>query len=189
MLLYSGKLVGRQEEQAHSLPVGKSSLIYFQDSLSALEGFFRPYSSFNISFAWVNLYRSGAARSPAGSRMFVNSRVDSLPCFGDSKLPLKFSSCSFQWSFRLDPVTTLILGSDFLRNFSLLVGVAGGRVLRCRFSGCYIHGILTHLFQHLSPKVCSQGDQEVVGWLSWRPLFQALLFIEEAFLEWPDKPR
>ena len=117
MLLYSGKLVGRQEEQAHSLPVGKSSLIYFQDSLSALEGFFRPYSSFNISFAWVNLYRSGAARSPAGSRMFVNSRVDSLPCFGDSKLPLKFSSCSFQWSFRLDPVTSLVLGFRFSQKF------------------------------------------------------------------------
>ena len=146
MFLYSGKLVGQQEEQAHSLPVGNplSSISWILSQLWKV--FLMPYSSFNISFPWVNLYRSGAARSPAGSQMFVNSRGDSLPCFGDSKLPLKFSSCSFQWSFRLDPVTTPILGSDFLRIFSLLVGVVGGRVLRRRFSGCYIHGILTHLF-------------------------------------------
>ena len=62
---------------------------------------------------------------------------------GKKYLVLKFSSRSFQWSFCLAPVTTPILGSDFLRNFSLLGDVAGGRAT--------------------SPEVRSQGDQEVVG--------------------------
>ena len=104
---------------------------------------------------------SGAAHIPAGSRMFVNSRWDSLPYFGDSQLSLKFSSCSFQWSFRLVPVTTPILGSDFSPG-------------RCG----WWKGVKTQILwmfypwdphtplQHLSPKVCSQGDQEVVGSLS-----------------------
>ena len=154
-----------------------------------LEGIFRQYSSFNISFPWVNLYRSGAARSPAGSRMFVNSRGDSLPCFGDSKLPLKFSSCSFSgvfsW-FQWQLLSWVQIFSEIFLSWSMWL-----------VEGCLKTQILWMFYpwdphtplQHLSPKVCSQGDQEVVGWLSWRPLFQALLFIEEAFLEWPDKPR
>ena len=71
---------------------------------------------------------SGATRSPAGSRL-LTAGGESLPCFGNRILPLKFGSRSFQWSFRLAPVTTPILGSDFLKNFSLLVDVAGARVL------------------------------------------------------------
>ena len=71
---------------------------------------------------------SGAAHSPAGSQL-ITAGGDSLHCFDDKILPLKFGSCSFQWNFCLAPVTTPILGSDFLRNFSLLDEVVEEQVL------------------------------------------------------------
>ena len=53
----------------------------------------------------------------------------SLPCFGACSLPLRFSSRCFSWSFQLAPVSTPILGSNFLCHRALLVDVARARVL------------------------------------------------------------
>ena len=56
LFLSSGKLAGRQEEQAHSLPVRKSSLIYLLDSLSRRNFLINTGASIVFCFSIVNLY-------------------------------------------------------------------------------------------------------------------------------------
>ncbi len=112
LFLCSWKLAGQREQQVHSLSFRKSSWI-----LSGRNFLLHTGASISVCPQPI-CSSSGAAHSPAGS----------LHCF-DDRPPLKFGSCSFQWSFCLAPVTMPTLGSDFLRNFSLLVYVAGERVL------------------------------------------------------------
>ena len=50
-------------------------------------------------------------------------------CSGTRIIPLCFGSKSYDWKFHLAPVSTPILGADFLRHNHLLVDIAGGRVL------------------------------------------------------------
>jgi len=52
-----------------------------------------------------------------------------VPCHGECLLPLKFGSHSFEWSFQFAPVTTPIIGADFLIHFNLLVDMAGKKIL------------------------------------------------------------
>ena len=50
-------------------------------------------------------------------------------CSGTRIIPLRFGLKSFDWKFHLAPVSTPILGADFLQHNHLLVDIAGGRVL------------------------------------------------------------
>ena len=50
-------------------------------------------------------------------------------CSGTRIIPLRFGLKSFDWKFHLAPVSTPIIGADFLRHNHLLVDIAGGRVL------------------------------------------------------------
>lgn len=113
-----GKLLGRQE--INTLPAG--NLIYLTDSLSSRDFLIDtgasvsvfPYHGSPTQFTKLKLHTADGTM---------------VPCHGERLLPLKFGSHSFEWSFQLAPVTTPIIGADFLIHFNLLVDMAGKKIL------------------------------------------------------------
>ena len=113
-----GKLLGRQE--INTLPAG--NLIYLTDSLSSRDFLIDtgasvsvfPYHGSPTQFTKLKLHTADGTM---------------VPCHGERLLPLKFGSHSFEWSFQLAPVTTPIIGADFLIHFNLLVDMARKKIL------------------------------------------------------------
>ena len=124
MFLRSGKLVIRQEPVL-SVPVGKSSLVFLHDVLSSRSFLVDTGASVSVFPQSTPGFPSS---TPSTHRLQTASGAP-LPCFGERLIPLRFGKKSFQWKFLLAPVSTPILGADFLRHFSLLVDIAGKRVL------------------------------------------------------------
>jgi hypothetical protein len=60
-----------------------------------------------------------------------------IRCWGSRRRQLHVAGCSYQWRFLQAEVSFPILGVDFLRNFELLVDVAGKQLVpRSSVAGC-----------------------------------------------------
>ena len=125
-LFLVGKLTDRREG-SFSLPAGDSkgsSLIFLQDSLSKRK--FLVDSGASVSVFPCS--SSSKFRSDSDIKL-LTADGSTMYCSGTRIIPLRFGSRSYDWSFHLAPVSTPILGADFLRHHHLLVDMAGRRVL------------------------------------------------------------
>ena len=125
-LFLVGKLAGRRED-SFSLPAGNSrssNLIYLQDSLSKRK--FLVDSGASVSVFPCSIRSNSRSNSDV---KLLTADGSTMYCSGTRSIPLRFGTKRYEWSFHLAPVSTPILGADFLRQHHLLVDMAGRRVL------------------------------------------------------------
>ena len=103
-------------------------MLFLRDILSSRSFLVDTGASVSV-FPQLHAYSTAVSSSSTPPTRLITAGGDPLPCFGERVIPLQFGQRRFQWSFLLAPVSTPILGADFLRSFSLLVDIAGKRII------------------------------------------------------------